>query len=317
MPPPRPPPEAPRRFSTRVLAYSVGVLALFVGIGVALFYFLEQFTSLPFSASTLLRLVVVAAVGLAIIWAINALLKGVVGRAWGERRAGLASALFRMVGYVALTAALLIVAGVSGLSLLAGGTFAGLVIGLAGQQVLSNLFAGFEILVAEPYQIGERVTITTWQFGLDVPAYPPKFYSQDYLIPGYTGIVRDVGIFYTTFESDEGTTIRMPNSILVQAAVISHDVVARPVRTKYEVPATLDPQEVINAIETAVRGNEWVARPDSVKAMINQATSSVYLVTIDAVCQGAFEEPARSSILITVVHAVRKLSASRSVPSPG
>jgi small conductance mechanosensitive channel len=312
----RPPSTARRPVSARAAAYSVGVLALFVGIGLALYYFLERFTSLPISTSTLVRVAVVAVVGLAIIWAINALLRSMVGRAWGDRRAGLASALFRMVGYVALAVAVLVAAGVSGLSLLAGGTFAGLVIGLAGQQVLSSLFAGFEILVAQPYQIGERVTISTWQFGLDIPAYPPKFYSQDYLVPGYTGVVRDVGMFYTTLESDEGTTLRMPNSILVQAAVISHDVAARPVRAKYEVPATLDPQQVISAIESAVRANEWVTRPDSVKVMINQATSSVFVVTIDAWCRGALEEPARSSILIGVVHAVRRLIGERPGPTP-
>lgn len=302
------PSQAQRQTSMKWAEATVGVIALLVAVGAGLYYVLERFVSFPLSSITLVRLLLVAVVGLALVWGVNALLRYSVDRAWGPRRAGLISALFRMVGYVVVAIVLLATAGVSGLSLLAGGTFAGLVVGLSGQQVLGSLFAGFEILLAEPYHIGERVTITTWQFGLDVPTYPPKFYSQDFIIPGYTGIVRDVGVFYTTLESDEGTMIRMPNSILVQAGVISHDIAARPVRTKYEVPGALDPQTVIAAIESAVRKNEWVTDPASVKVMINQATSSIFVVTVDAVCRGALEEPPRSSILIAVIQAVRGLT---------
>jgi small conductance mechanosensitive channel len=305
------PSEPLRPISSRVVLYSAGVIALFVAIGALFYYLLDRLTKIPLSAVDLVRLAIVAALGLAVLYAINALLRSLVSRAWGDRRAGLVCALFRMVGYVVLAVALLLTAGVSGLSLLAGGTFAGLVIGLAGQQVLSNLFAGLVILIARPYEIGERVTISTWQYGMTVPTYPPKFYSQDFLIPGYTGTVRDVGIFYTYLDADDGTSIRMPNSILVQASVISHEVAGRSVRTKYEIVApvlALDPQVVLDAVRTAVRANDWVARPESVNVMINQATATTYVLTIDAYCRGSLEEPARSAILLTVMRTVRGLA---------
>jgi len=315
---PAPSPAGRRPAGARLVAYSVGLGVLFIAIGAFFYYGLEELTPLPVSTNEVIRLLLIAAIGFLVIHSIDALLRSLVGRAWGERRAGLIAALFRLVGYTVLAFTLLLTAGISSLSLLAGGTFAGLVIGLAGQQVLSNLFAGFVILVATPYEIGERVTITTWQYGLTVPAYPPKFYSQDFLIPGYTGVVRDVGIFYTSLKSDEGTTIRVPNSIMVQAMVISHDVGTRPVRTKYEIPASaaVDPQEVLDAIAAAVRLNEWVARPETVNVTLNQATSASYVVAIDAWCRGAYEEPARSSILLTVIRTVRDLLESRRAGLP-
>ena len=54
--------------------------------------------------------------------------------------------------------------------------------------------------------------MTTWQYGLIAPTYPPKFYSQDTLIPGYTGTVSQIGIIYTVMRLDDGTTFRIPNN---------------------------------------------------------------------------------------------------------
>ena len=318
MAPPNPKPPDPAAARGRLVIYSVGVVVLFIAVGALLFYGLEQVTSLPISLSVLLQVILAAVLGVAAIYAINAVIRTVVGRAWGVRRAGQASAIFRILAYVVLALVLLSIVGVSSLALLAGGTFAGLVIGLAGQDVISSLFAGIVILAANPYRVGERVTITTWQYGLVVPAYPPKFYSQDYLTPGYTGMIRDIGMFYTTLQTDEATTMRVPNNIMVQAAIISHEVARRPVRTKYEIAGVArDPQEVVTALRAAVVQNEWIADPDSVSVTINQATANSYVVAIDAWCRGAYEEPPRSAILLTAMRTVRELKASETRSSAG
>ena len=310
------PPRA-RPVSSSLVLYSVGVVALFAAIGVLFYYVLVSLSAFPLSLDLLVRVAIVLALGVGVIYVINALLRTVVGRAWGARRAGQTSAIFRMVGYVVLAVALLSVVGVSSLALLAGGTFIGLIVGLAGQQVLSNVFAGVVILVVGPYRIGERVTVSTWQYGLVIPAYPPKFYSQDTLVPGYTGVVRDVGIFYTTIATDDGTPLRVPNSIMIQAAVISHEIDRRPVRTKCEVTTfSPDPQVVIDRLRQAVQHNEWVVERDSVSVTVNQATSAAYVVAIDAVCRGAYEEPARSSILITAIRTIRELTAPKPARAP-
>jgi small conductance mechanosensitive channel len=311
-------PTAPKASPGRIIVLSALVVLLFVAIGALLFYSLQRITGLTFSTETALHLVVVGVLGVAAIYAINTLIRLLVTRAWGPRRAGQLSAIFRFVGYTILALALLAAAGVSALELLAGGTFAGLVLGLASQDVLSSLFAGLVLLVVTPYRIGERVTLSTWQWGLLAPAYPPKFYSQDFLVPGYTGTVKDIGMFYTTVEADDAVTMRFPNSIMIQAAVLSHELQARSVRTKYEIVApTIEPQEILNALREAVRTNEWVVEPDSVTVMINQATANSYVVSVDAWCRGSQEEPARSSILLTMIRTVRQLAASQVTSQPG
>ncbi|MEM0128661.1 MAG: mechanosensitive ion channel [Thermoplasmata archaeon] len=298
--------------SGRLVLYSIGILLLFVVIGVLLYDGVVRISGIPLSATTLLKLVVVAALGVAAIVVTNLLLRRTIGRIWGPRRAGQVSAIFRIAAYCVLALVLLATAGISALALLAGGTFAGLVLGLASQDILSSLFAGIVILAVQPYRIAERVTITTWQYGLIAPSYPPKFFSQDFLVPGFTGTVLDIGLFYTRIQTDDEIELRLPNSIMIQAAILSHEVGSRPVRTKYEIPAAshLPPDRVLGALTEAVRSNDWVVDPASVSVLINQATASSYVVTIDARCRGSLEEPARSSILITAMHVVRNLSES-------
>jgi small-conductance mechanosensitive channel len=83
----------------------------------------------------------------------------------------------------------------------AGGTVAALVIGIAAQQVLGNVFAGLVLLFARPYVPGERVRVHSGAMG-----------------GPHEGLVTSVGLVYTTILGDEGP-INMPNSALLASAV--------------------------------------------------------------------------------------------------
>ncbi|EQD43594.1 MscS mechanosensitive ion channel, partial [mine drainage metagenome] len=188
--------------------------------------------------------------------------------------------LYQLVSYVVLALLLFAVAGVNGIALLAGGTFAGLVVGLAGQTVLSNLIAGVMLLFVRPFGPGDRITLTTWQYSLIAPVYPPKFYSNDLLVPGYTGIVEELGLIYSRIRQDDGIRVRFPNNVLIQAAILSHDVAERWVRVKYEIPPAIDPEQLISRAEEMVRTSDWVARPDSVRVWVHQATIGSYVISV-------------------------------------
>lgn len=186
---------------------------------------------------------------------------------------------------------LLAIVGVSGTDLLAGGTFAGLVLGLAGQAVLSNVIAGLMVILARPFQVDDRVTVFSWQWGAIAPIYPPKFHSNDIIMPGYSGMVTDIGLTYTTVKLDDGPVIKFPNSILIQAAVVSHNVKERWVRTRYEVPTSMDIAKVLDEVASVVKKNEWVVGPDSLRVTLNAATASVHVIVVDALCRGGYEDP--------------------------
>ena len=80
-----------------------------------------------------------------------------------------------------------------------GGTVVAIIIGVAAQQLLGNLFAGLVLLFARPYVPGERIRIHSG--GLGGP---------------HEGVVTGVGLLYTTVRSDQGD-INIPNSALLAA----------------------------------------------------------------------------------------------------
>ncbi|HYA54039.1 MAG TPA: mechanosensitive ion channel family protein, partial [Thermoplasmata archaeon] len=103
-------------------------------------------------------------------------------------------------------------AGVSAESLFLGSAFAGIVLGLAAQTVLANVFAGLLIVLADPYRPGDRVAFITSSYGALAPSYP-----HEMMYPGYSGTVRDVGLIYTVIELDSGGLAKFPNGIVLNA----------------------------------------------------------------------------------------------------
>lgn len=293
----------------RLISYAIGFIVLLILVGIGLYYALYVYKIIPISADIGVELAIAAVLGYLVIVFIGREMRRLSAHVLGEKRGNMIFVVYRFLAYIALALVLLSIAGISGTALLAGGTFAGLVLGLAAQTVLSNIIAGIMIVLARPYEVDDRITFLSWQYGLVVPAYPPKFYSNDSLMPGYSGEVLDIGLAYTLIQLDDGPAMRIPNSVMVQAAVVSHELKERWVRTKYEIPGTLNPNEVIPAIASAVKKDRWVSKPDSVKVLVNATTPTSYVVSIDAFCTGNMEEAPRSSILMDVMSVVEEFKA--------
>jgi small conductance mechanosensitive channel len=133
-----------------------------------------------------------------------------VGRALGPvlfRRmepatAGTAGFLIRLATVVTTTVIALRVAGLTPRTLAVGGALTAVVVGLAAQQTLGNLFAGTVLLSARPFRVGERVRL---QGG-------PLAGSVD-------GVVSSLGLLYTTLARGEDL-IMVPNSVVLNSAVV-------------------------------------------------------------------------------------------------
>jgi small-conductance mechanosensitive channel len=87
--------------------------------------------------------------------------------------------------------------------LLLGGTVVGVLLGIAAQQSLANLFAGLVLLFARPFRVGDRV----------------RFRSGSLGTPPIEGTIVDISITYVRVETDEGPTL-VPNSAALAAATI-------------------------------------------------------------------------------------------------
>ena len=104
------------------------------------------------------------------------------------------------LGYVILIIALLAVLGVSLDHLLIGAGIAGIILGVAAQQSLGNIFAAIVMLFARPFVVGDTIRIRSGTLGvIDVK-------------------VLGTGLTYVTVMSDDGV-LRVPNSIMLGAGI--------------------------------------------------------------------------------------------------
>jgi small-conductance mechanosensitive channel len=116
--------------------------------------------------------------------------------------AGTVGFVIRLAVVSATVLGALVVAGISLPALAVGGAFTAVVIGLAAQQTLGNLFAGMVLLSARPFRLGERVRLQAGAVGGSVE-----------------GIVSSQGLLYTTLARGE-ERIMIPNNVVLAAAVV-------------------------------------------------------------------------------------------------
>jgi small conductance mechanosensitive channel len=133
-----------------------------------------------------------------------------VGRALGPvlfRRldpatAGTVGFLIRLATILISTVVALRIAGLSTRSLTVGGAFTAVVVGLAAQQTIGNLFAGLVLLSARPFRVGERVRL-----------------QGGGLAGQIEGTVSQLGLLYTVFADGEDE-IMVPNNVVLSVAVV-------------------------------------------------------------------------------------------------
>jgi small conductance mechanosensitive channel len=116
--------------------------------------------------------------------------------------AGPVEFLVRLICVAATALAALAVAGISFHALLVGGAFTAVVVGLAAQQTLGNLFAGMVLLSARPFRLGERIRLQAGAVGGSAE-----------------GIVSQQGLLYTTLARGDDR-ILIPNNVVLAAAVV-------------------------------------------------------------------------------------------------
>jgi small conductance mechanosensitive channel len=147
--------------------------------------------------------------------------------------AGTVGFLLRLLTVVASLVAALRVAGVQPEALAVGGAFTAIVLGLAAQQTIGNMFAGTVLLSTRPFRVGERVRL---QGGA--------------LAGTVEGIVGSLGLFYTTLVTGSDR-VMVPNSVILQLAIQPiRDAERVSLRARFD--ARVTPAEVQTMLEHAV-----------------------------------------------------------------
>ncbi|HTY97439.1 MAG TPA: mechanosensitive ion channel family protein [Solirubrobacteraceae bacterium] len=151
---------------------------------------------------TILVVIALVILGWAIARALGRVLGPLLFRRMDPATAGTVGFLVRLVTILLALIVALRVAGIDARSLALGGAFTAVIVGLAAQQTLGNLFAGTVLLSARPFRVGERVRL-----------------QGGPLAGTLEGTVSSLGLLYTTFATGEDS-IMVPNSVVLNVAVL-------------------------------------------------------------------------------------------------
>jgi small conductance mechanosensitive channel len=211
-----------------------------------------------------------------------------VGRALGPtlfRRmdpgtAGTVGFLLRLVTMLAAVLVALRIAGLGPRTLALGGAFTAVVLGLAAQQTLGNLFAGMVLLSARPFRVGERVRL-----------------QGGGLAGTVEGVVSSLGLLYTTLASGDDS-IMVPNSVVLNVAIVPlREPEGIDLRARLRPGLTpLDVQEMLQSrIETPMRESPRIA--------LEELDGDEVVVRISATPERPADGPKLASEVLEVVGA--------------
>jgi small-conductance mechanosensitive channel len=119
----------------------------------------------------------------------------------GDARTNTLTLIISIVAHLALLLAVLNLLGVPLEGLLLGGAITGVVLGIAAQQTLGNVFAGLVLLIARPFVVGDDVVLKSGALGGE-----------------YAGRITDMGLFYVDMTTETGP-VKLPNAGVLAGAV--------------------------------------------------------------------------------------------------
>jgi hypothetical protein len=136
------------------------------------------------------------------------------------------------VGYLFVAFSALAVLNVSVERLLVGAGLAGVVLGIAAQQSLGNIFAGLVLILARPFVVGDHIRIRSGSLGGIFDAW-----------------VLEMSLTYVTVRTDDGQ-LKIPNTAMLAAGVGKLPPEGLPPRPAQATPATSTPAQATPATST-------------------------------------------------------------------
>ena len=121
----------------------------------------------------------------------------------GQAHAGVLRYALALAGVFAVLIFSLAIARIDVKELLVSGAVLGVILGIAAQQSLANLFAGLVLLFAHPFRVGSRVRFRAGALGGQMD-----------------GMVVDVGLTYVRVETEDGPAL-LPNVQALGAVILA------------------------------------------------------------------------------------------------
>lgn len=223
----------------------------------------------------LLDVGIVSGAGIVVILLLTRWMSRPVASYVGPTQINAVKLLFQIVGLSLVILVILSITGASLVSALVGVGFFSIVIGLAAQSVLGNLFSGIMLMLSRPFHINDRIAVITWQYGKFPPTLP-----HGWLEPSYTGVVKGIALTYTKILADSEALLKIPNALVTQSLILnlSHSKQGH-VGTQFEVPIRVDPDELHKELVSRLSKNEEFIGEEQSFEVIEVSPVS-YLVTV-------------------------------------
>jgi small conductance mechanosensitive channel len=192
--------------------------------------------------------------------------------------AGTVGFLVRFLTVAATVLGALAVGGISLQAVAVGGAFTAVVLGLAAQQTLGNLFAGMVLLSARPFRLGERVRLQAGAVAGTIE-----------------GIVSGLGLLYTTLSRGEDR-IMIPNNVVLNCVVV-------PLREPeaVDVTVTLGPGVSPSHVQEMLDSSISVATRTPPTVLLKEITDDSIVVRVVAVPDRARDGPRLADQVIAAV----------------
>jgi small-conductance mechanosensitive channel len=174
--------------------------------------------------------------------------------------------LSRFAGFIILATAIVIALdrlGVNVMPFIAGAGVAGVAIGFAAKDTLSNLIAGILLIIDRPFEVGDRIEV--WS----APAGTASW-----------GDVIDIGLRATKIKTTDNIVIIIPNNEIMLRDIVNYTAVSGQIRVRINIGIAYDAdikkakEIILKVADTA----EWVAKQPLPKVVVrNFGESSVDL----------------------------------------
>ena len=294
---------SPMRSAVRKI---VVLIVTYVDLGLLVYFLSGQF-----HIQELYKNVLLALIGFAAVFHVFSALSGELIRSYGSvQQAKSAANALRFIGLLIALLVSLYFVKIDVSLLLLGGSIGGIVLGFAAQKAMENVFAGLLVLISRSVEIGDRIRIVSSalpQTTLTSPSY--KFYSYDYLIQGYAGIVEEIGLFFTKVTLDSGLLMLLPNSIFLSSGVVNITKTKAGkqkmlTKIRYELPSSLDIDASLHEIRKKL--SDKVELRDVLVSEKNQERDTI-IIAIEAFFEDRREDDVKSEILIELLRLEKEL----------
>lgn len=143
--------------------------------------------------------------------------------------------------------------GINVMPFVAGAGVAGVAIGFAAKDTLSNLIAGILLLIDRPFEIGDRIEV--WS--------APKGSSS-------WGDVMDIGLRATKIKTTDNIVIVIPNNEIMKRDIVNYTLISSDIRVRINIGVSYDTdiERAKQVITKVAEGIDWVLKEPAPKVVV-------------------------------------------------